>query len=102
MTAFTLDPRTQVMSVNDPSPTASVHWDKAVQVAIAEEGSGPTVASRAIAMVHTAIYDAWAAGDETAEGVHYDGDVDWSDERIGVAMSHAAHATLTYLFPHRI
>ena len=101
MTALTLDPRTQVMDVADPSPTVSVQWDRALQAAITEDESGPTIASRSIAMVHTAIYDAWAAGDDTADGVHFEDDVDWSEKRIGEAMSHAAHATLSALFPEQ-
>ena len=102
MAALNVDLRTQLMTVANDSPTASVHWDKAVQEAVTAEKSGPTIGSRASAMVHTAIYDAWAAGDDTADGVHYDADVDWTDEQIAVAMSHAAHAVLTFLFPHRI
>ena len=101
MTTLTLDPRSQIMRVDDPSPTVSVRWDRALQDAIIEDESGPTIASRAIAMVHTAIYDAWAAGDETADGVHYEADVEWSEARIGEAMSHAAHATLLALFPEQ-
>ena len=102
MAALNVDLRTQFMTVDHGSPTASVHWDKVAQNAVAAEKSGPTIGSRTAAMVHTAIYDAWAAGDDTADGVYYDDDVDWTDEQIAVAMSHAAHAVLTWLFPHRV
>ncbi len=31
--------------------------------------------ARALAIVHTAMYDAWAAYDPVATGVHWDGDL---------------------------
>ena len=99
MATLTLDPRTQVMSVEDDSPTLSVRWDKVAEEAVTAARTGPTIGGRAIAMVHTAVYDAWAAGDDTADGVHFEADVNWSERRIGRAMSHAAHATLVALFP---
>ena len=61
-----LDPASQTVSVADPTPTVSVLWDRAVQDAVEATGPGPTIASRAYAMLHTAMYDAWSAYDETA------------------------------------
>ena len=100
---------TQLVSVNDPEPTVSVVWDRAAQAAVIEaEGVGPTVASRAYGLEHTAIYDAWAALDPTAAGIAEDrgGDdaalaaaVAPTEEAAGKAMSHAAHAVLCDLFP---
>ena len=99
MTSLVLDPASQTVSVNDPSPTVSVRWDRAAQAAVTADVSGPTIASRAYGLVHTAIYDAWAAGDDRAEGIHFDADSDLADPEIEAAMSHAAHAVLVSIFP---
>ncbi|MEM8800853.1 MAG: hypothetical protein AAGF15_12350, partial [Pseudomonadota bacterium] len=54
---------TQVVTINDPDPTVSVIWDRTVQQAVIDssEPAGPTIASRAYAMMHTAMYDAWSS-----------------------------------------
>ena len=57
---------TQAVSIDTYRPTVSVLWDRAVQQAVAAERTGPTIASRAYAMTHTAIYDAWAQFDPHA------------------------------------
>ena len=95
---------TQTVTVNDPTPTVSVVWDRAVQQAVIETGPGPTVASRAYAMVHTAMYDAWAAFDDTAMRVAIDLEGDnraasGTPEVVEAAMSHAALTVLRSLFP---
>lgn len=103
---------TQAVSINDPDPTVSVVWDRAAQLAVIETDTptGPTVASRAYALVHTAIYDAWASLDPVA--IQVAPDVDGDDGNLihaaaGVAgaqleaMSFAAHAVLSELFPDR-
>ena len=41
-------------------------WNQQVLNAIKETKTGPTIAARALAVVHTAIYDAWAAYDPVA------------------------------------
>ena len=94
-----LDAASQTVSVDDPSPSVSVRWDRAAQAAVTADVSGPTIASRAYALTHTAIYDAWAAGEETASGIHFSAKSDLADPEIEAAMSHAAHAMLVSLFP---
>ena len=64
MTILTLDPDTQLTTVNDPSPTVSVLWDQAVQQAVINTAPGPTVASRAYAMLHTAMFAAYRVLEE--------------------------------------
>lgn len=101
---FRLDPFTQVVSVEPYRPTVSVIWDRAVQEAVTAERTGPTIASRAYALTHTAIYDAWAQldphavatsiGDALQQSAEYQ-----TDAVKTVAMSHAAHDTLVALFP---
>ena len=56
--------------LTDPTSNVNValQWnDKAVS-AILATGTPPTVASRALAIVHSAMYDAWAAYDPKAIG----------------------------------
>ena len=77
----------------------SVIWDRAAQLAVIDASPGPTIASRAYAMVHTAMYDAWAATDATAQGVHHESDVSLDPLATDAAMSHAAYAVLVDLFP---
>jgi len=43
-------------------------WNQQVLDTIVTTKTGPTIAARALAVVHTAIYDAWAAYDPVAVG----------------------------------
>ncbi|TDL90484.1 DUF6851 domain-containing protein [Meridianimarinicoccus aquatilis] len=101
---------TQTVTVNDVSPTVSVIWDRTVQQMIIENTgpNGPTIASRAYAMVHTAIYDAWSSYDDTAVRVSFDLEGDntaleagavSSDANKEKAMSYAAFTVLSHLLP---
>ncbi|MEO1557125.1 MAG: DUF6851 domain-containing protein [Pseudomonadota bacterium] len=95
---------TQTVTVNDPDPSISVIWDRVIQQAVIETGDGPTVASRAYAMIHTAMYDAWSAYDATAVRVSFDAEGDnlevtGSDADKAKAMSFAAVTILEGLYP---
>lgn len=101
---------TQTVTVNDPSPTVSVMWDRTVQQAVIDHDgfNGPTLASRAYAMVHTAIYDAWASYDATAVRVSFDANGNnagleaaafATDANKAKAMSYAAYTILNNLYP---
>ncbi|MEM9726170.1 MAG: vanadium-dependent haloperoxidase, partial [Pseudomonadota bacterium] len=107
---ITIGDGTQAITVNNPDPTVSVVWDRVVQQAVIETSVpvGPTIAARAYAMMHTAMYDAWASFDETAVRVSRDGaDQDnaaleqtgGSEAQKVKAMSFAAHTVLMSLFP---
>jgi hypothetical protein len=61
-----MNSNSQTVYVEDPTPTLSVLWDAAVQNAVSATGPGPTIASRAYSMLHTAMYDAWSAYDNFA------------------------------------
>ena len=50
-----------------------LRWDRLVLDVIRATGTGPTVAARALAVVHTCVYDAWAAYDPVAEGTRLGG-----------------------------
>ena len=99
---------TQVVSINDPDPSISVIWDRVIQQAVIDnEGpNGPTIASRAYAMMHTAMYDAWSAYDAIATHVSIDVEGDnlevvGTDADKAKAMSFAALTVLRNLFPEQ-
>ena len=102
-----LNPDTQLVTVDDPSPTISVLWDQAVQQAVINTAVGPTIASRAYGMVHTAIFDAWAAYDPKAISTQL-GDTlqrpeaEITEDNKEEAMSFAAYSVLTELFPDQV
>ncbi len=99
-----LNPETQLVTVDDTSPTVSVLWDRAAQLAVIDTAVGPTVASRAYGLVHTAMFDAWAAYDETAIATQL-GDAlqrpsaENTEANKMEAMSFAAYRVLSELFP---
>ena len=98
---------TQLATVEDPSPTISVQWDQAVQQAVINTAPGPTIASRAYSMVHTAMFDAWAAYDPKAISTQL-GDAlqrpeaEITEAKKTKAMSYAAYRVLSDLFPDRV
>lgn len=59
-----------LLSLVQPSAFAAdsavIYWNNATLDTIREEHTVPTQAARALAMVHTCIYDAWAAYDQAA------------------------------------
>ena len=101
-----LNPETQLVTVDDPSPTVSVLWDRAAQQAVINTAVGPTVASRAYGVVHTAMFDAWAAYDGMAIGTQLGDDLqrpeaENTDANKTEAMSFAAYRALSELFPEQ-
>jgi len=90
-----------------PQPTddAVLKWDEQLLTAIAAypKATGPTVASRALGEVHTAMYDAWAAYDPVAKVTQNAGPSQQTtgntDANKTQAVSYAAYRTLTDLFP---
>ena len=101
-----LDPETQLVTVDDPTPTVSVIWDRAVQNAVIETAPGPTIASRAYAMVHTAIYDAWSAYEYIPISTNLGDDLQRPEAENTIAnkseaMSYSAYYVLVELFPEQ-
>jgi hypothetical protein len=79
-------------------------WDEAVLVGIRATRPGPTVAARALAVVHSAMYDAWAAYDVVAvpsRGIRNwrRPDFEGTPANKQKAISFAAYRTLVDLFP---
>ena len=88
------------------TPSSVVLWNRAMLQAVQATVMPVTIAARAMAMVHEAIYNAWA---------HYDGRaaftqpwlakrlaVEWTSINKRVAISHAAHGVLSELFPAQV
>jgi hypothetical protein len=50
-------------------------WNQQLLDTTKETRTGPTIAARALAVVHTAIYDAWAAYDPVAVGTRMGGNL---------------------------
>jgi len=101
-----INPETQLVTVEDESPTVSVIWDRAVQEAVIETSPGPTIASRTYAMVHTAMYDAWSAYEDTPVSTNLGDDLQRPEaentvENKSEAMSHAAYQVLVELYPEQ-
>ncbi len=101
---ITVDPSAAGVTVDDPDPSISVLWDRAIQEAVIAEAPGPTIASRAYAIVHTAIFEAWAAYDPLAVGVAFGDAIQQppgaiTDANKAEAMSYAAYAAAVSLFP---
>ena len=99
-----LDTQSQLVTVRNPSPTISVLWDRAVQQAVINTEFGPTIASRAYAIVHTAMYDAWSAYNLRAVGTQLGDNLqrpipEHTQANKVEAMSYAAYRVLTELFP---
>jgi hypothetical protein len=79
-------------------------WNQQVLDTIVRTRLGPTVGARALAVVHTAIYDAWAAYDPVAVGTRLGGTLrqpapERTVDNKNKAVSFAAYAALVDLFP---
>jgi hypothetical protein len=88
------------------SDNVVLQWDEELLQAVRALPPGPTVTARAISVVHTAIFDAWAAYDARALGTRLAGSLRRpAAERTlankNKAISFAAYAALVDLFPAR-
>src|SRR6059058_3133476 len=105
-----VSPRPDRGSADAPQDVAAttdnvaIQWDNAALQAIRVAKLGPPIVARALAIVHTAMYDAWAAYDDQAVGTRLGGSL----RRPGVertlankneAVSFAAYRALVDLFP---
>src|SRR5918994_2733202 len=81
-----------------------VRWDGAALGAVRRTRLGPPMVARALAILHTAMYDAWAAYDATAVGTQLGGALRRPPGERTLAnkehaVSMAAYRALTDLFP---
>ncbi|HEV7897853.1 MAG TPA: vanadium-dependent haloperoxidase [Planosporangium sp.] len=84
--------------------TIVVRWNAAVLDAVRTSSLGPPMVSRALAIVHTCIYDAWAAYDAVAAGTRYGGGLrrpllERTEANKTKAVSYAAYRAAVDLFP---
>jgi hypothetical protein len=91
-----------------PSPNDDVvlKWDEQTLAAVRATKPAPTVVARALAVVHTAVYDAWAAYDAKAVGTRLGGTLrrpknERTNNYKSKAISYAAYRVLLDLFPSR-
>ena len=83
-----------------------IRWNQAVLQAIRDTRMPPPHVARALAIVHTSMYDAWAAYDGRAVGTRLGGQLrrpegERSDTNKAAAISHAAYRAAVDLFPTR-
>jgi hypothetical protein len=91
-----------------PSPSDDVvlKWDEQTLAAIRATKPAPTVVARDLAVVHTAMYDAWAAYDAKAVGTRLGGTLrrpkaERTTSYKSKAISYAAYRAVLDLFPSR-
>ncbi|HEY2658056.1 MAG TPA: hypothetical protein VGI55_19905 [Solirubrobacteraceae bacterium] len=102
-----LAPRTSTVARAAPdrgSDRIVVRWNEALLDAVSASTLGPPMTARALAVLHTCIYDAWAAYDEHALGTQLGSQLrrpvrERSAEDIRQAISFAAYRALVDLLP---
>jgi hypothetical protein len=87
-----------------PQPNLLIQWDNGALRGVHDLKLGAPMAARALAVVHTCMYDAWAAYDDRANGTQLRGALRRpAAERTRAnkerAISYAAYRALTDLFP---
>ncbi len=85
-------------------PTLPARWNQVTLDCIIATGTPPPMASRILAMVHTAIYDAWAMYDDVALSTRMAGylrrpEIDRTEANCAEALSYAAYRVLKEYFP---
>ena len=84
--------------------SAVVKWDAAALAAVRATSLGPPMVARALAVAHTAMYDAWSAYDAQAVGTRLGASLrrpagERNEANKQRAISYAAYRTLLDLFP---
>jgi len=81
-----------------------IQWNNLLLQAIRDTKPGPPMTARALAIVHTCMYDAWAAYDKTANGTRFGGGLRRPEREMTLgrkskAVSFAAYRALVDLYP---
>jgi hypothetical protein len=84
--------------------TINVTWNDQALAAVRATRMGPPMVARSMAVLHTCIFDAWAAYDRTAVGTRFGGSLrrppaERTTAAKQKAISYAAYRALTDLFP---
>lgn len=88
----------------DETPSVVIQWNNAALQGVRDSKIGPPMVARALAIVHTCIYDAWAAYDPRALGTQLGGELRQPrNQRTffnkNKAISFAAYRAAVDLFP---
>jgi PAP2 superfamily len=86
------------------APTVVVQWNDAALQGVRDSKIGPPMVARALAIIHTCIFDAWAAYDRRAKGTQLGGTLrrplaERTDANKAKAISFAAYHASVDLFP---
>lgn len=82
------------------TPNVAIQWNNAALQAIRNVSPGPTIGSRALAIMHTCMYDAWAAYDPRALPTRPNGIPRQKPPKdVSQAVSYAAYQAMMDLFP---
>jgi hypothetical protein len=102
-----LDGRSSAEQAGDPPQRAEnvvLQWNRALLDAVSTSSLGPPMVARALSVVHTTMFNAWAAYDDVAIATRPDSPLrrppaERTVENRTEAISYAAHRTLVDLFP---
>jgi hypothetical protein len=88
----------------ESSPNVVIQWNQAALQGVRDSKLGPPMVARALAIVHTCIYDAWAAYDARALGTRLGGSLrqprsERTQTNKNEAISFAAYRAAVDLFP---
>ena len=88
----------------NPNSNVVIQWNQAALQGVRDSKLGPPMVARALAIVHTCIYDAWAAYDKRALGTQLGGSLrqprrERTQENKNEAISFAAYRASVDLFP---
>jgi len=97
-------PRARRRRVVEPGGSIVLRWNNALLQGVRDSRIGPPMVSRALAVAHTCMYDAWAAYDRVAVGTRLGGALrrparERSLENKVEAISFAAYRAAVDLFP---
>jgi hypothetical protein len=86
------------------TPTIVAQWNNAALQGVRDSKLGPPMVARALAIVHTCIFDAWSAYDKRAVGTQLGGRLrrpksEQTDGNKSKAISFAAYRAVVDLFP---
>jgi hypothetical protein len=87
------------------TPNTVVQWNNAALQGVRDSKLGPPMVARALAIVHTCIYDAWSAYDSTAVGTQFGSQLrrpqsERTTANKDKAISFAAYRALVDVMPH--
>ena len=102
---FPSSARADDWGLNSSDPV--LRWNDAMLQAISHSGPGPTPTARALGIVGTSMYDAWAAYDDVAIGTTLGNSLQITGEHNTeqnkeAAVSYAAYRALVDLFPDQV